>query len=90
MVRPASFDLVTEEPIPKKAGKHKYADLCSPASRLLIEVKWIGKRGRWRRVLDEIHVDIQTYPQHPACESLVFVVADAVRDVPDPRLNSLH
>jgi hypothetical protein len=77
---------VREEPIPSKAGSHKFVDLCSATSRLLIEVKWVGRRGRWKRILEEVYVDIQTYPAHPACETLAFIVVDAVKDIPDPRL----
>ena len=47
--------------------------------------KWIGKRGRWKRIVEQIHVDTQTYVAHPSCTDLLFVIVDAVRDVPDPR-----
>jgi hypothetical protein len=86
MLRPALFDLVKEEPTPSLARTHKWVDLCSKASRIFIELKWIGKKGSWKRILDQIQVDIQCYPSHPACETLVFVVVDMLRDVPDPRL----
>lgn len=86
MLRASISDIKREEPIPSKAGVSRVADLHSPISRTLIEVKWIGRRGQWRRLLDEIHIDIQTYGRHPECDHLVFVVVDAVRDVPDPHL----
>ncbi|MHB1326169.1 MAG: PD-(D/E)XK nuclease domain-containing protein [Thermoleophilia bacterium] len=86
MLRPALFDLVKEEPTPSLALTHKYVDLCSKASRTFIEVKWIAKKNSWKRILNEIHVDVQCYPSHAACETLVFVIVDTVRDVPDPRL----
>jgi len=86
MLRPVVSDLRREEPIPSKAGSHKFVDLCSNLSRLLVELKWIGQPGRWKKVLDEIAVDIQSYAAHPSCETLVFVVVDAVRDIPDPSL----
>ncbi|BCH27641.1 PD-(D/E)XK nuclease domain-containing protein [Mesorhizobium sp. L-8-3] len=84
MLRASISDIKREEPIPSKAGASRVADLHSPVARTLIEVKWIGRRGR--RVLDEIHIDIQTYGRHPECDHLVFVVVDAARDVPDPHL----
>jgi hypothetical protein len=86
MLRPVLFDLVKEEPTPSVAGTHKFVDLCSNASRIFIEVKWVGRRRQWKSILREIQVDIQSYPVHDSCKTLVFVVVDAVRDIPDPRL----
>jgi hypothetical protein len=85
MLRPAIFDLMKEEPVPTRAGTHKFVDLCSKALGVLIEIKWISRRGRWKRIVEQIHVDIQTYVSHPACRDVVFVVVDAARDIPDPR-----
>lgn len=86
MLRPAVFDLVKEEPAPSRAGTHKFIDLCSKALGILIEVKWISRRGQWKRIVEQIHVDIQTYVSHPACHNLFFVIVDATRAIPDPRL----
>lgn len=86
MLRASVSDIKREEPIPSRAGVSKVADLHSGLARTLIEVKWIGKRGQWKRVLEEIYVDIQTYGRHPNCDHLIFVIIDAVRDIPDPRL----
>lgn len=86
MLKPAVFDLLKEEPTPSLATTHKFVDLSSRACRLFIELKWIGRRGQWKRVLEEVQIDIQSYHTHEACESLVFVIVDAIRDVPDPRL----
>ncbi len=60
MLRPLIFDLVKEEVIPSKAGTSKKVDLSSNAARLLIELKWIDKPNSWKRVLREVHDDIQT------------------------------
>lgn len=86
MLRPILFDLVKEEPTPSVAGTHKFVDLCSNASRIFIEVKWVGRRRQWKSILREIQVDIQSYPTHDSCQTLAFIVVDAVRDIPDPRL----
>lgn len=86
MLRPVLFDLIKEEPTPSLAGTHKFVDLCSKASRLLIEIKWIARKGQWKAILGEIQIDIQSYPTHESCETLVFVVVDTVRDIPDPRV----
>ena len=85
MLRPVIFDITKEEAVPSKAGSHKFADLCSKAVPFLVELKWIGKRGTWKRKIGEIYVDIQTYARHPACQNLFFVIVDAVKDIPDPR-----
>ncbi len=85
ILRPLVFDLVKEEPVPSRAGTHKFVDLCSKALRLFVEVKWIDRRQRWKRIIEQMHVDIQSYIAHPACEFLTFVVVDTVRDIPDPR-----
>ena len=84
MLRPVIFDITKEEAIPSKAGTHRFADLCSNAVQFLIELKWIGKRGTWKRKIEEIYVDIQTYARHPACETLFLVIVDSVKDIPDP------
>jgi hypothetical protein len=86
MLKPAVFDLVKEEPTPSLASTYKFVDLSSKASRFFIEVKWIGRRGQWKQILAQVQVDIQSYHTHEACETLVFVIVDAIRDVPDPRL----
>lgn len=86
MLKPAIYDLVKEEPTPSLAATHKYVDLSSRASRLFVEVKWVNKRRQWKSILGQMQVDIQCYHTHLSCETLVFVVVDAVRDIPDPRL----
>ena len=85
MLRPRVFDLTKEEAIPSKAGSHKFADLCSKAVPFMIELKWIGSENSWKRKIDEIYVDIQTYGQHPSSENLIFVIVDSIKDIPDPR-----
>ena len=84
MLRPRIFDITKEEPLPSKAGMHKFADLCSNAVPFLIELKWIGKPGTWKRKIDEIYVDIQTYVRHPVSQTVFFVIVDAARDIQDP------
>lgn len=86
MLRASIEDIRTEEPVPSRAGTSKVIDIFSGTARLFVEVKWIGKPGRWKRVLEEIAIDIQSYGTHPACNTLVFVIVDAVKDIPDPEL----
>ena len=86
MLRAIVSDIKTEEPVPSRGGTYKFVDLCSNSSRLLIELKWIDRRGDWKKSVEEIHVDTQTYVTHPACDNLFFVLVDNVRDIQDPRL----
>jgi len=85
MLRPVVFDLAKEEAVPSRAGTHKFVDLYSKSVKLFLEVKWISKRNQWKRIVEEIHVDVQCYIAHPSCDTLLFVIVDAARDVPDPR-----
>ena len=85
MLRPRIFDIGKEEAIPPKAGTHKFADLCSNDVPFLLELKWIGRKGSWKKKVEEIHVDILTYARHPASETIFFVIVDTARDIPDPR-----
>lgn len=64
---------------------HKFVDLCSKALKLFVEVKWISQKGPWRRIVEQIHVDTQTYIAHPACDCLYFAIVDAARAIPDPQ-----
>lgn len=85
MLRPRIFDITKEEAIPSKAGGHKFADLCSKAVPFLIELKWIDRKGAWKKKIEEIYVDIQSFSRHPSCETLFLVIVDSIRDIPDPR-----
>ena len=85
MLRPLVSDITKEEAVPSKLGSHKFVDFCSQGVRLLIELKWIGKPGSWKTKVNEIYIDIQSYVAHPACDNLIFVIVDAVKDMPDPR-----
>lgn len=85
MLRPLLSDITKEEAVPSRVGSHKFVDFCSQGVRLLIELKWIGRKGTWKTKIEEIYVDIQSYVMHPACDNLLFVIVDAVKDMPDPR-----
>ncbi len=86
MIRSSISDLKPEESTPSRAGTYKFVDLFSASAKTLIEIKWIGKRGVWKRIIKEINDDIQSYHTHPYCKYLFFIIVDAVKDIPDPRL----
>ena len=50
-----------------------------------MEVGWNGRRGVWKKTVDEVYVDIQTYIRHPSSKTMFFVIVDDARDIPDPR-----
>jgi len=85
MLRPIVFDISKEEPIPSRGGTFKFVDLCSNAIRLMLELKWIDRRYQWKRIVDQIHIDTQSYIAHPSCQTLFFIIVDCIRDIPDPR-----
>ncbi|MGH9688125.1 MAG: hypothetical protein ACRD5K_13655 [Candidatus Acidiferrales bacterium] len=84
MLRAAVSDIKREEPVPSRNGTHKFVDLYSAFGAVFIEIKWIDKKGSWKRILREINDDIQSYPSHPGCSRIIFIIVDAVRDIPDP------
>lgn len=86
MLRSSIADIRTEEPVPSRAGTHKFIDIYSEIARLFIEIKWIGKKGFWKQILKQVNDDIQSYVSHPCCDTMIFVIVDAVRDIPDPAL----
>lgn len=85
MLRPRIFDITKEVAVPSKAGTYKIADLCSDAVPFLVEVKWVERSGTWKKRLEEIYVDIQTYAKHPASQNIFFVLVDSIRDIQDHR-----
>ena len=85
MLRPLVFDITKEEAVPSRVGSHKFVDFCSKGLRLLIELKWINRPGSWKIKIDEIYVDKQSYVAHPACDNVVFIIIDDIKDIPDPR-----
>ena len=85
MLRPRIFDIRKEEHMPSKAGTHRVVDLCSNAVPFLLELKWIGRKGTWKKRIEEMYVDIQTYSKHPSSQTIFFLIVDDVQDIQDPR-----
>ena len=71
--------------MPSKAGTHRVVDLCSNAVPFLLELKWIGRKGTWKKRIEEMYVDIQTYSKHPSSQTIFFLIVDDVQDIQDPR-----
>ena len=86
VLRASVLDLKREEPVSSRAATYKVVDLYSEVGRLFVELKWIKKPEQWKQILKQINDDIQSYVADSRCHTLVFVVIDAVRDIPDPAL----
>ena len=86
VLRASVSDLQREGPVQSRVGTHKVVDLYSQVARLFIETKWISQSGKWKQIVKQINDDIQAYIADPFCETLIFVVIDAARDIPDPAL----
>ena len=84
MLRASISNVRTEEPVPYRAGTHKFVDLASELAGVFVEIKWIGKRRQWRNILKQINDDVQSYFKHPSCSTIIFLIIDAVKDIPDP------
>lgn len=84
MLRGSVSDIRTEEPVPSRGGTHKFADIVSEIAEVFIEIKWIDKRGRWKSVQRQVNDDVQSYFKHPSCKTLIFLIIDAAKDIPDP------
>ena len=86
VLRASVSDLRREGPVRPKLGTYTIVDLFSQVARLFIEIKWIDRRGKWKQIVKQINDDIQSYVADPCCETLIFLVIDAVKDIPDPTL----
>ena len=86
MLRASVSDLKREEPVRSRAGTYGIVDLYSEVARLFIEIKWIGQNGRWKQIIRQINDDIQLYIADSRCETLIFVIVDAAKDIPDPHV----
>jgi hypothetical protein len=82
MIRGVFPDALVEDPTEKHAGRSKNIDLVIPAISTLIEFKYI-KPGNRQTYVDELKVDIVSYPRHSACGHLFCVIWDPQQLVTD-------
>ena len=76
-------DLVDEEPTPKRAGSSKHIDFITRTGRCAIEVKYVRDARHGREVADEIRQDLDHYPEHAECDSVLVFVYDPGTHVRD-------
>lgn len=77
-------DVRQEEWTPSSAGNAKRADLFIPQAGVMLEVKFVRDARHGRAVSDELRIDFESYHAHPGCKTLVAVVWDEHRCIPDP------
>jgi hypothetical protein len=82
MIRGVFPDALVEDPTEKHAGRSKNVDLVIPGIDTLIEFKYI-KIGNRNTYVDELKVDIVSYPKHSSCGHLFCVVWDPEQLVTD-------
>jgi len=82
MIRGVFPDALAEDPTEKHAGRSKNVDLVIPAINTLIEFKYI-KPGNRQTYVDELKVDIVSYPRHSLCSHLFCVIWDPRQLVTD-------
>jgi hypothetical protein len=82
MIRGVFPDVMVEDPTEKHAGRSKNVDLVIPGIRTLVEFKYI-KAGNRLTYVDELKVDIGSYPKHSQCGHLFCVVWDPQQLVSD-------
>jgi len=82
MVRGIFPDALVEDPTEKHAGRSKNVDLVIPGIRTIVEFKYIkpGNRGVY---VDELKIDIGSYPKHSLCGHLFCVIWDPGQLVSD-------
>jgi hypothetical protein len=82
MIRGVFPDALVEDPTEKHAGRSKNVDLVIPRIDTIIEFKYV-KTGNLRTYVDELKVDIVSYPKHSRCGHLFCVVWDPQQLVTD-------
>lgn len=75
MIRGVFPDALVEDPTEKHAGRSKNIDLVIPGINTLIEFKYI-KPGNRQSYVDELKIDIGSYPRHSLCGHLICLIWD--------------
>jgi hypothetical protein len=86
VLKPYVADLRKEEYTPIHAGKSKRIDLTSKELYTVIELKCIREEAHAKNIGDELKIDIQSYPFHPYCRTIIFYIYDPQGKIKDPRM----
>jgi CheY-like chemotaxis protein len=77
-------DVRSEDSGPRVAGRGGRIDFLLPSSHIAVEVKVGLRPGAWKRIGDELLVDVARYRRHPDVSSLICVVVhDGSLDNPE-------
>jgi hypothetical protein len=86
ILRPTFPDVRYEDWTPRVAGRSRRIDLVVPDLNVVIELKFVRDRRHGRSVVDELHIDIETYHSHPNCGRLLAFIFDPGNFIVDPGL----
>jgi len=84
ILKPVFSDLQPEEPTPKDAGSSTIIDLVSKSTNKIIEIKYVDSTTKFKQVVKELKVDIESYYNHPNCGSLYLFIYDPTHVCNDP------
>lgn len=82
-VKPAFPDMVYEEPTKKGAAGYSVGDFSIPSLKLILEIKFVGRKEDVKKKADEIAEDIWKYTTQTDCERVMFLVYDPHLLIPD-------
>jgi hypothetical protein len=77
-------DVRPEDPSPSGAGASTRLDFVLKREEIIVEAKMTRQGLGERQVADELIDDIERYRAHPDCRTLVAVVYDPERRIPNP------
>lgn len=77
-------DVRPEDPSPSRAGASTRLDFVLKREQIIVEVKMTRQGLGERQVADELIEDIERYRSHPDCRTLVAIVYDPERRIPNP------
>lgn len=77
-------DVRPEDPSPNRAGASTRIDFVLKREQIIVEAKMTRQGLGERQVADELIDDIERYRSHPDCRTLVAIVYDPERRIPNP------
>lgn len=78
-------DVRPEDPSPNRAGASTRIDFVLKREQIVVEAKMTRERLGEREVADELIDDIERYRAHPDSRTLVAIVYDPERRIPNPK-----
>jgi hypothetical protein len=85
LLRDLFEDVRPEDPSPNRAGASTRIDFVLKPEQIVVEAKMTRQRLGEREVADELIDDIERYRAHPDSRTLVAIVYDPDRRIPNPK-----